>query len=92
MGTIARNINKDIDEKIGKTMTPNDFLRLFGMIVPIKKDQSVLAAGIEKYSQEHGNYLKKIISEQNPNLDHQLAKRVDIEFRKKHPLRDGLYL
>jgi hypothetical protein len=92
MGTIARNIDKDIDEKIGKTMTPNDFLRLFGMIVPIKKDQSVVAAGIEKYSQEHGNYLKKIISEQNPNLDHKLAKRVDREFRKKHPLRDGLYL
>lgn len=92
MGTIARNIDKDIDEKIGKTMTPNDFLRLFGMVVPIKKDQSVVAAGIEKYSQDHGDYLKKIINEKNPNLNHQLAKRVDIEFRKKHPLRDGLYL
>ena len=92
MGTIARNIDKDIDEKIGKTMTANDFLRLFGMVVPIKKDQSVVAAGIEKYSQEHGDYLKKIISERYSNVGHQLGKKVDAEFRKKHPLRDGLYL
>ena len=92
MGTIARNIDKDIDEKIGKTMTANDFLRLFGMVVPIKKDQSVVAAGIEKYSQEHGDYLKKIIGERDSNIGHQLGKRIDAEFRKKHPLRDGLYL
>ncbi len=92
MGTIARNIDKDIDEKIGKKMTPNDFLRLFGMVVPIKKDQSVVAAGIEKYSQEHGDYLKKIISEKNSNLGHQMAKKIDAEFRKKYPQRDGLYL
>ncbi|MFX1340452.1 MAG: hypothetical protein ACFFDK_17720 [Promethearchaeota archaeon] len=92
MGTIARNIDKDIDEKIGNNMTPNDFLRLFGMVVPIKKDQSVVAAGIEKYSQEHGDYLKKIIGEKNSNLEHQLGRKIDEEFRKKHPLRDGLYL
>lgn len=92
MGTIARNIDKDIDEKIGKTMTQNDFLRLFGMVVPIKKDQNIVAAGIEKYSQEHGNYLKKIIGEKNSNIDHQLGKRIEKEFSKKHPQRDGLYL
>ena len=60
MGTVVRNIDKDIDEKVGKKLSPNEMLRLFGMIVPVKQDQNIIAAGIEKYSQEHGNHLKKI--------------------------------
>ncbi|MFX1361452.1 MAG: hypothetical protein ACFE8T_14030, partial [Promethearchaeota archaeon] len=85
MGSLARNIDKDIDEKIGKKMSPNDMLRLFGMIVPVKQDQNIIAAGIEKYSQQHGDHLKKVIHENNPNLGYQLARRVDEEFTKKHP-------
>ncbi|MFW9946610.1 MAG: hypothetical protein ACFFDX_07245 [Candidatus Odinarchaeota archaeon] len=92
MGSIARNINKDIDEKIGKKMSPNDMLRLFGMIVPIKQDQNIIAAGIEKYSQQHGDHLKKVIHENNPNLGYQLARRVDEEFTKKYPQRKNLYI
>ncbi|MCK4686698.1 MAG: hypothetical protein KAT66_01060, partial [Candidatus Lokiarchaeota archaeon] len=34
MGTAIRNLDKDIDEKIGKKMSPDDMLRFFGMIVP----------------------------------------------------------
>ena len=92
MGSLARNINKDIDEKIGKNMSPDDMLRLFGMIVPVKQDQNIIAAGIEKYSQQHGNHLKKVIHENNPNLGYQLARRVDEEFTKKHPQRKNLYI
>jgi len=92
MGTVVRNLDKDIDERIGKKMSPNDMLRLFGMIVPIKRDQNVIATGIEKYSQEHGNYLKQLINERYPNMGHVLGRRIDKEFSKRHPQRRGLYI
>ena len=81
MGTVVKNIDKEIDENYSsKTLSPNDMLRFFGMAVPIKKDQNVIAAGIEKYSQQHGDYLKKIINEKHANLGYKLARRVDEEF------------
>jgi hypothetical protein len=92
MGTVVRNLDKDIDEKIGKRMSPNDMLRLFGMIVPIKKDQNVIATGVEKYSQEHGNYLKNLINERDPNVGTALGRRIDKEFSKRYPQRRGLYI
>jgi len=92
MGTVVRKIDQDIDEKIGKKLTQEDMLRLFGMVVPIKKDKSVVAAGIEKFSQYHGDHLKKIIYERDSNLGYQLAKRIDQEFYKKYPLRKNLYI
>jgi len=92
MGTVVRNIDKDIDEMIGKKMSPNDMLRLFGMIVPIKKDQNIIATGIEKFSQDHGNYLKKLISERDSNIGPALGRRIDQEFSKKYPQRRGLYI
>ncbi|MCK4381381.1 MAG: hypothetical protein KAW51_09615 [Candidatus Lokiarchaeota archaeon] len=92
MGTVIRNLDKDIDERIGKKMSSNDMFRLFGMIVPIKRDQNVIATGIEKYSQEHGNYLKKLINERDPNIGQVLGRRIDKEFSKRHPQRRGLYL
>lgn len=92
MGTIVRKIDQDIDEKIGKKLTQEDMLRLFGMVVPIKKDKSVVAAGIEKFSQHHGDYIKKIIYERDSNLGYQLAKRIDQEFYKKYPQRKNLYI
>ena len=92
MGTVVRNLDKDIDERIGKKMSSNDMFRLFGMIVPIKRDQNVIATGIEKYSQEHGNYLKKLINERDPNIGQVLGRRIDKEFSKRHPQRRGLYL
>jgi len=92
MGTVVRNIDKDIDEKIGKKLSPDEMLRLFGMIVPIKQDQNIIAAGIEKYSQQHGDHLKKIIHENQPNLGYKMAKRIDEEFTKKHPQRKNLFI
>ena len=92
MGTVVRNLDKDIDERIGKRMAPNDMLRLFGMFVPIKKDQNVIASVIEKYSQEHGNYLKELIKERDPNIGHILGRRIDKEFSKRHPQRRSLYI
>ena len=92
MGTVVRKIDQDIDNKIGKKLSPDEMLRLFGMVVPIKKDQNVVAAGIEKYSQQHGDYLKKVISEKDSNLGHQMAKRIDEEFTKRHPQRKNLYI
>lgn len=92
MGTVVRNLDKDIDEKVGKRMSPNEMLRFFGMVVPIKENKSVIASGIEKYSQEKGDYLKKIISEKDANLGDQLRRRVDEAFTKKHPQRKNLYI
>lgn len=92
MGTIVKKIDQEIDEQIGKTLTQEEMLRLFGMVVPIKADKSIIATGIEKYSQSHGDYLKKIISEQNSNLGYQMARKIDEEFTKKYPQRKGLYI
>ncbi len=94
MGSIVRNIDRDIDESlgIGKKLTPNEWLQLFGIVVPIEKDRNIVAAGIEKYSQVHGDYLKKIIGERNANLGPPLIKRIDDEFTKKHPQRKNLYI
>ena len=94
MGSIVRNIDKDIEEEVGKgkALSPDEMFRLFGMVVPIKKDKNIVAAGIEKYSQQHGDYLKKIVSERDSNLEYQLAKRIDEEFTKKHPQRKNLYI
>lgn len=95
MGSIVRNIDKEIDEKIekGRTLSPDEMYRLFGMVVPIKKDQNIMAAGIEKYSQQHGDHLKKVIHEdKDPNLGYQMARRIDEEFTKKYPQRKNLYI
>ena len=92
MGSVARNIDKDIDNKVGNTLTPDDMLRLFGMVVPVSKDQNIITAGIEKFSQQHGGMIKTAIAEQKPNLEYSLAKRIDEEFTKKHPQRKNLYI
>lgn len=92
MGTHIRNIDRDIDENIGKKLSPDDMLRLFGMVVPIKKDQSIYTAGIEQYSQKQGDYLKKVVTERNSNLGYQMAKRIDEQFSKKYPQRKNLYI
>ena len=92
MGTIVKKIDQEIDEQTGKTLTPEDMLRLFGIVVPVKTDKSIIASGIEKFSQSHGDYLKKLISEQNVNLGYQMAKRIDKEFTRKYPQRKNLYI
>jgi len=92
MGTVVRNLDRDIDEKVGRKMSPNDMLRFFGMVVPIKEDKSVIASGIEKFSQEKGDYLKKVINERDTNLDYHLRHRIDQEFTRKHPQRKNLYI
>ena len=92
MGTVVKNLDKEIDEKIGKEISPDDALRLFGLAVPINKEKNIVAAGIEKYSKTHGDHLKKVISEQNPNLGYLMARKIDNEFRKRYPQRDNLYL
>ncbi|MDX1799247.1 MAG: hypothetical protein R3255_11410, partial [Candidatus Lokiarchaeia archaeon] len=63
-----------------------------GMIVPIKNNQNIIASGIEKFSQEHGDYFKKLINDQDPNIGPALGRRIDKEFSKKHPQRRGLYI
>ena len=92
MGSYVRNIDKDIDSKVGKKLSPDDMLRLFGMVVPVRKYQNVIATGIEKYSQQHGDYLKKVIGERDSNIGYQMARRIDEEFTKKHPQRKNLFI
>jgi len=92
MGTVVRNLDKDIDEKIGKKLSPDDMIRFFGMVVPLKNNQNIIASGIEKYSQQHGDHLKKIIKEKDANLSYQLRRRIDDEFTKKYPQRKNLFI
>lgn len=92
MGTVVRNLDRDIDESIGRKMSQNDMLQFFGMVVPIKKDKSLIASGIGKYSQEKGDYIKKVIGERDSNLGYQLRHRLDQEFTKKHAQRKNLYI
>ncbi|MFW9825506.1 MAG: hypothetical protein ACFFE4_21365 [Candidatus Thorarchaeota archaeon] len=92
MGSVVRNLDRDIDEKMGKKMSPDEMLRFFGMVVPIKQNKNIIATGIEKFSQEKGDYLKKVINERDSNLDYQLRHRIDKEFTKKHPQRKNLYI
>ncbi|TFG00920.1 MAG: hypothetical protein EU541_01005 [Promethearchaeota archaeon] len=92
MGTVVRNIDKDIDQEIyGKKLSKEEMLNLFGMVVPIKKNQNIVASGIENFSKERGNHLRKIIKEKNPNVGYQLAKKVDEKFRHLYPRRDEMY-
>ena len=94
MGSVIRNIDRDIDEQSRnnmKKLSPDDMLRLFGMVVPVS-NQNIITTGIEKYSQRDGDYLKKIISERDPNLGFQMAKKIDEQFIKKHPQRKNLYI
>ena len=92
MGTVVKNLDKEIDEKLGNKLSPNDLVRLFGMVVPVKQDQNIMAAGLEKYSQEHGDHLKKVIEENDPNLAYQMARKLDDEFTKKHPQRKNMFI
>ncbi|MFX1457588.1 MAG: hypothetical protein ACFFDB_19640 [Promethearchaeota archaeon] len=92
MGSVVRNLDRDIDEKMGKKMSPDEMLRFFGMVVPIKQNKNIIATGIEKFSQEKGDHLKKVINERDSNLDYQLRHRIDKEFSKKYPQRKNLYL
>ncbi|MBD3193503.1 MAG: hypothetical protein GF317_00495 [Candidatus Lokiarchaeota archaeon] len=92
MGTVVRNLEKDIDEETyGKNLSQKDLLRLFGMVVPVKKDKNVIASGIENYSNEKGEFLKKLIKERNSNLGYQLARKIDKKFRYEYPRRDEMY-
>jgi len=95
MGSYVRNIDRDIDSNVGKKISPEDMLRLFGMVVPIKGsqgNQNLIATGIEKYSQKHGDYLKKVIGERDSNLGPQMGRKIDAEFTKRHPQRKNLYI
>lgn len=92
MGSVVRDLDRDIDEKMGKRMSPDEMLRFFGMVVPIKENKNIVASGIEKYSQQQGDYLKKVINERDSNLDYHLRHRIDKEFIKKHPQRKNLYI
>ncbi len=90
-GSYIRSIDKDIDSNVGKKMSPDDMLRLFGMVVPVK-NQNIIASGIEKYSQQHGDYLKKVIGERDSNLGYQMGRKIDEEFTRKFPSRKGMYI
>ncbi|MFO8018886.1 MAG: hypothetical protein R6U96_09635 [Promethearchaeia archaeon] len=92
MGSVVRNIDRDIDEEIGNKMSKKDMIRLFGMAVPVKKDKNIIASGIEKYSETHGGHIRKIINERKPNVGPQLTKRIEEKFTRKHPQRKNLYL
>lgn len=92
MGTVVRNLDKDIDEETyGRKLSKEDMYNLFGMVVPINKNKNVVASGIEKYSQKEGDYLKKIIKEKKANLGYQMAKKIDEKWRRNYPRRDEMY-
>lgn len=91
MGTVVKNIDREIDEEIhGKELSQEDMLSLFGMVVPVK-NQSIVASGIENFSRERGDHIRKVIKEKKPNVGYQLARKVDEKFRHLYPRRDEMY-
>ncbi len=92
MGTVVRNIDRDIDKEVhGKELSKEDMLNLFGMVVPIRRDQNIIASGIENYSTERGNHIRDVIGEKKPNIGYQLARKLDAKFRHLYPRRDEMY-
>ncbi len=91
MGTVLKKIDNEIDINSQK-MSKEDMLNFFGMIVPIKKDQNIIASGIEKFSQIKGDYLRKIIKENDSNIGYQMARKIDDTFTKNFPQRKNLYI
>jgi hypothetical protein len=91
MGTVVKDLDRDIDEEIhGKELSQEEMLSLFGMVVPVK-NQSIIASGIENFSRERGNHIRKVIKEKKPNVGYQLARKVDEKFRHLYPRRDEMY-
>ncbi|MBN1215345.1 MAG: hypothetical protein JXA99_07855 [Candidatus Lokiarchaeota archaeon] len=93
MGTVIKNIDKEIDENIyGKKLSNEDMLNVFGMVVPIQKDKNIITTGIEKFSQIEGDHLKKIIKEKDANIGYKMARKIDDAFTKNFPQRKNLYI
>ncbi|MBY9007398.1 MAG: hypothetical protein KGD63_11640 [Candidatus Lokiarchaeota archaeon] len=93
MGTVVKNIDKEIDENIyGKQMSKEDMLKVFGMVVPIKKDKNIITTGIENFSQKKGDHFKQIIKEIDSNVGYKMARKIDDAFTKNFPQRKNLYI
>jgi len=91
-GSVVRHLDDEINKEIGKKLTPDEMLRLFGFIVPISSDSAIITSGIERFSQQKGKFLKDKITEKKKNLSHSLARKVDEEFTKRYPQRKNLYI
>jgi hypothetical protein len=92
MGTCApRRLDDDINARIGM-QTPSDINELFGMLVPINKDETIIASGIENFSQKKARVLKNRMKETDSDIQKELKKSVEEEFAKKHPERKNLYI
>ncbi len=90
-GSPVRRLDDEINQKIGATPSQDDLLRLFGMMVPVNKDENIIASGIENFSPKKTNHIKKILKEKNPNQEKELQDEVEKEFGKKFPERKNLF-
>ncbi|HMF33355.1 MAG TPA: hypothetical protein VKK79_18155 [Candidatus Lokiarchaeia archaeon] len=92
MGTSApRRLDDDINQRIG-IQSPTDFNQLFGMLVPVNKEETIIASGIENFSQKKARILKDRMKETDSDVQKELKKSVEDEFAKKHPERKNLYI
>lgn len=91
IGTSVRRLDDDINERIG-LQSPTDLNQLFGMLVPVNKDETIIASGIENFSQKKTRILKDRMKETDSDIQKELKKTVEDEFAKKHPDRKNLYI
>lgn len=91
-GSVVRHLDDEITQEIGKKLSPDEMLRLFGFVVPTSEDNAIITSGIERFSPQKGKFLKDKITEKKKNLSMNLARKVDEEFTKKHPQRKNLYI
>ncbi len=91
MGTQARRLDDEINERIG-IQQPSDISQLFGMLVPINKEETIIASGIENFSKNKTRMLKKRMKETEANSQKKLKKAVEDEFAKQHPERKNMFI
>ena len=60
--------------------------------MPVDKDETIIASGIENFSQKKARILKDRMKETDSDIQKQLKKTVEDEFAKKHPDRKNLYV
>jgi len=91
MGMQARRLDDEINARIG-IQQPADIAQLFGMLVPINKEETIIASGVENFSRKKTRVLKNRMKEVESDSQKNLKKSVEDEFAKQHPERKNMFI
>lgn len=91
-GSPVRRLDDEINARIGAPPDSNDLLRLFGMMVPVSRDENIVASGVQQFSQAKTRQIKDSLREKTPNQERNLREEIDKEFTKHFPGRKNLYV